>query len=354
MRFFNLGDSLKVVDGFKFYIFPYNRLQISTVEGSVLLSEPSPLLDEDFSLLIPINSLESETYSSEEEVAGIISFWKSEFLASSKVLEPVNIFGIDNVLHNKNGNLYFGDSAIGAPLANEIGTILVSNGELFEEFSSLKVAQSEGLEYNIGTFVKNRLNFNEIDPFVPSNYVGYTVGNLVSINFDENIFGTIFNGFNYSNNAVLGSNFDFETFELTFLSIGNNPFDNKKGVFYLHEGAEYIADIRLGGGAFNYGEDLFENSGFSIECYDRGIRGVNITGTNQLNNPNVTLRASGLENNEIFSNAVVVGMKQTTFFTSIVVGGLQENVVPVAGMIRYDESTNKHQGYDGVQWNDLY
>ena len=38
----------------------------------------------------------------------------------------------------------------------------------------------------------------------------------------------------------------------------------------------------------------------------------------------------------------------------IQVGEVGVSVTPVAGDIRYNSSTNKHQGYNGTSWNDMY
>ena len=38
----------------------------------------------------------------------------------------------------------------------------------------------------------------------------------------------------------------------------------------------------------------------------------------------------------------------------IQVGEVGVSVTPVAGDMRYNTSTNKHQGYNGTSWNDFY
>ena len=38
----------------------------------------------------------------------------------------------------------------------------------------------------------------------------------------------------------------------------------------------------------------------------------------------------------------------------IQVGEVGVSVTPVAGDIRYNTSTNKHQGYNGTSWNNMY
>ena len=38
----------------------------------------------------------------------------------------------------------------------------------------------------------------------------------------------------------------------------------------------------------------------------------------------------------------------------IQVGEVGVSVTPIAGDMRYNSSTNKHQGYNGTSWNDFY
>jgi hypothetical protein len=144
---------------------------------------------------------------------------------------------------------------------------------------------------------------------------------------------------------------DYDIVSFSF-EIGGNTTDASKGIFSSWDSNKTL-DIRIHRYSNSY-ETFFHGSKY--------WEGDNVTGTG-LQLPTVKITAIGEGTVGVVSNAVTTSGDQTiagtkTFSNAIISASYtttqRDALTAVAGMVIFNTTVNKHQGYNGSSWNDFY